>query len=164
MPAGNSPGTSATRISVPRWRYEDTTDTTPIPWSTLQANFQPPNISTAAWNAMFPNLEAQVGNTWGGFVQRLDNDAVVPGAPRREGHRPRASSGASRFSRPTASARCRRCRTAVDASVPTPGPALTVDRAFLNSIKARNQMGPFGWGWEWTDGWQRVLSVRPTAR
>ena len=20
-------------------------------------------------------------------------------------------------------------------------------------------MGPFGWGWEWTDGWQRILTV-----
>ena len=63
----------------PEVGVEDTTDTTPIPWSTLQADFQPPEISTAAWNAMFPNLEAQVGSTWGGFVQRLDNDASYLG-------------------------------------------------------------------------------------
>ena len=79
MPAGNSPGTSAYPDFDPEVGIEDTTDTTPIPWSTLQANFQPPNISTAAWNAMFPNLEAQVGNTWGGFVQRMDNDASYLG-------------------------------------------------------------------------------------
>ena len=56
----------------PEVAVELTTDTTPIPWSSLQAGFQPPYISTAAWNAMFPNLEAQVGSAWGDFVQRLD--------------------------------------------------------------------------------------------
>src|SRR5207244_2609688 len=42
---------------TPEVAVEDTTDTTPIPWSALQAQFKPPQINTTAWNAMFPNLE-----------------------------------------------------------------------------------------------------------
>ena len=45
----------------------------------LQAGFQPPNISTPAWNAIFPSLQAQVGTTWGDFVQRIDDDALYLG-------------------------------------------------------------------------------------
>src|SRR5262249_35032588 len=46
-----------------------------------------------------------------------------------------------------------------DAHAQSPGPALNVDRVFPNSIHARYLIGPFGRGWEWVDGWQRVLSV-----
>jgi RHS repeat-associated protein len=147
----------------PEVGYEDATDTTPIPWSTLQANFQPPNISTTAWNAMFPNLEAQVGNTWGNFVQRLDSDAAYLGhlgenitdlSQLWSFEVQLANGGLSPL--PTLSSN-------TDAEVSTPGPALTVNRAFPNSIQARNQLGPFGWGWEWTDGWQQVLSVENGA-
>src|SRR5262249_30715483 len=45
----------------PRLAVEETTDTTPIAWPGLQAAFQPPNLSTAAWNALFPGLQAQIG-------------------------------------------------------------------------------------------------------
>src|SRR5262249_12497855 len=46
-----------------------------------------------------------------------------------------------------------------DMGVPAPGLSLTVDRVFSNSIISRNQVGPFGEGWWWSDGWQRTLSV-----
>src|SRR5262249_39829151 len=49
--------------------------------------------------------------------------------------------------------------SATDDTVPTVGPALAVDREFPNSIIGRYQVGPFGLGWEWNDGWQRTLSV-----
>jgi YD repeat-containing protein len=142
----------------PELGIENTSDTTPIPWSTLQANFQPPNINTTAWNAMFPNLEAQVGNTWGAFVQRMDNDASYLG---HLGEKVTDLSQLWSFEVQQADGftALRTLHNDTDASVPTPGPALAVHRVFFNSIQARNQMDPFGWGWEWTDGWQRVLSV-----
>ena len=39
------------------------------------------------------------------------------------------------------------------------GPCAHRDRVFSNSIISRNQVGPFGRGWWWSDGWQRTLSV-----
>lgn len=137
---------------------EQTTDTTIIPWSSLQAGFKPPNISTPAWNALFPNLEAQVGSTWGAFVQRLDDDALYLGhlgekvndISRLWSYEVQQANGFSPVSI---------LSSATDALVPTQGPALAVTRAFPNSINARYQVGPFGRGWEWTGGWQQALSV-----
>jgi RHS repeat-associated protein len=142
----------------PEVGVEDATDSTPIPWSELQASFRPPNISTTAWNAMFPFLKAQVGNTWGGFVQRLDNDASYLG---HLGQRVIDINQlwAFEIQQVNGFSPLQTLHEDVDASAPNLGPALSVTRAFPNSIQARNQMGPFGWGWEWTDGWQRILSV-----
>ena len=145
-------------VFQPEIGVELPTDTTPIPWSSLQASFQPPNISTPAWNAMFPNLEAQLGNTWGGYVQRLDSDATylaslgekVNDLDQLWSYEVQQANGFSPVSV---------LSSAVDASVLNHGPALSVDRMFLNSINARYQTGPFGRGWEWSDGWQQVLSV-----
>jgi RHS repeat-associated protein len=142
----------------PEISVETNSDTTPIPWSTIQANFQPPSVSTAAWNAMFPNLEAQIGSSWGAFVQRLDNDASYLG------HLGENVSDLSQLwqlelQQAAGFSPVQTLSTAVDASLPTPGPALTVDRTLPNSIAARNEKGPFGMGWQWTDGWQRALSI-----
>src|SRR5262249_37712301 len=136
----------------------DVTDTTPIPWSTLQADFQPPEISTAAWNAMFPNFEAQIGNTWGEFVQRMDDDAAYLG---HLGEKVTDLSQLWAFEIQQANgfSPVQTLSSTVDMSVPTPGPALTLERALPNAIAARYQMGPFGLGWEWTADWRRVLSV-----
>ena len=40
---------------------------------------QPPGFSAAAWHAVYGNLTAQLGNTWGGYVQMLDNEAAYLG-------------------------------------------------------------------------------------
>ena len=119
---------------------------------------RPSDISPAAWDAMVPNLAAQVGNTWGGFVQRLDADASYLGhlgenvtdLSQLWSFEVQQANGFSPVSD---------LSSATDAQVPMFGLALTVDRAFPNSINSRYQMGPFGLGWEWTDGWQRVVSV-----
>src|SRR5208337_2304649 len=54
----------------------DTTNTQTIDWSPLQAGMEPGSINQSAWNAIFPILTAQLGSTWGQYVQTLDNDAV----------------------------------------------------------------------------------------
>jgi RHS repeat-associated protein len=142
----------------PEISLEDVTDTTPIDWASIQQQFQPPGVSTAAWNAVFPNLEAQIGNTWGGFVQRLDNDAAYLG---HLGEKVTDLSQLWQFEIQQAYgfSPVQTLSSAEDAAVPTPGPALMVDRALPNSLAARYAMGPFGLGWQWTAGWQRVLSV-----
>jgi len=50
--------------------------------------------------------------------------------------------------------------SSVDGAVAAPGPSLDVSRVFSNSIASRYQLGPFGLGWWWSDGWQRTLSVQ----
>ena len=43
------------------------------PW---RADLQPSFINNAAWSAVVPNLTAQLGSTWGQYVQQLDNDSI----------------------------------------------------------------------------------------
>ena len=106
---------------------------------------------------MFPNLEAQVGNTWGDFVQRLDNDATYL-AHLGEKVNDLDQLWAFEIQQANGFSPITVLSSATDAQVPTPGPALTVNRAFFNSINARYQTGSFGGGWEWTDGFTSVAS------
>ena len=62
------PGTVQFNLGV-----ADPTDT--IDWSSLKSTLQPPGVSDAAWNAIFANFTAEVGNTMGGLQTALDNDA-----------------------------------------------------------------------------------------
>jgi RHS repeat-associated protein len=142
----------------PEVGINDATDTTPIPWPTLQASFQPPNLSSAAWNAVFPYLQAQVGNTWGAFVRRIDNDALYLGHL-GENVNDLSQLWSFEVQQAVGFSPLATLHADTDAQVSTHGPALAVHRVLPNSVQARNQMGPFGWGWEWTDGWQNTLSV-----
>ncbi len=54
-------------------------DTAAIDWSSLEDSLQPPTISAAAWNIIYPNLTAEIGNTWGDYVSSLDNAAAFFG-------------------------------------------------------------------------------------
>ena len=69
--------------TYPDFQYEygveQTTDTTPIPWDTVQQEFQPADLDTTAWDAVLPGVETLVGNTWGDFVRALDDNASYLG-------------------------------------------------------------------------------------
>jgi len=39
----------------------------------------PPSLSAAAWGSIYGNLTSQLGTTWGGYVQMLDNEAAYLG-------------------------------------------------------------------------------------
>jgi RHS repeat-associated protein len=142
----------------PEVGVEASDDTTAIPWTALQAGFQPADISTPAWNALFPGLEAQIGSTWGDFVKRMDSDAAYLG---HLGEKVTDLNQLWRFEVQQANgiSPLGTLHVDIDAGVPTVGPVLAVHRAWPNSIQARNQMGPFGYGWQWADGWQRQLTV-----
>ena len=47
-----------------------------IDWSTVAPGLRSSSINAAAWNAITPALTAQLGSTWGQYVQTLDNDAA----------------------------------------------------------------------------------------
>jgi RHS repeat-associated protein len=133
-------------------------DPTPIDWSVLKDSLRPSSIAPDAWNALYPNLVAQLGSTWGQYVIRMDADATyLAGLGADVTDLGRLFSfeilQANGFSPVTTLA------TGHDLGVTAPGLALTVDRAFPNAIIGRNQVGPFGLGWWWADGWQQTLSV-----
>ena len=54
-------------------------DTTALDWSSLEASLQPPGISNTAWSAIFSGLTSQIGDTWGGYVTMLDDEASYLG-------------------------------------------------------------------------------------
>src|SRR5262249_30429854 len=51
-------------------------DPTPIDWAALQDGLQPPSIAADAWDAIYPNLTTQMGNTWGSYLAQIDTDAT----------------------------------------------------------------------------------------
>ena len=133
-------------------------NTTPIDWTSLEQSSQPPDISPTAWSAIFANLEANTGSTWGDYVQHLDGEAPYLGTLGENvtdisqlfGFEIQQADGLSPITQLGAS---------VDASVPTPGSlSLSFSRFFSPSISGRNQMGPLGLGW--SDSWQTSLAVQ----
>jgi RHS repeat-associated protein len=131
-------------------------DTQTVDWTSLQSNLQPASITTPAWNALFPNLNAQLGTTWGAYVQRLDADAQylaglgasVTDISQLFSFEIQQANGYS----PLGS-----LAGATDAVVAAPGLPLGLGRSFAPGIIARNQFGPFGWGW--SDSWHTTLTT-----
>ncbi len=151
-------GTGAGEPFLFQLSSDNAVDPTPIDWNALRDSLRPPTIAADAWSALYPNLVAQLGSTWGQYVTRMDADAAyldglgenVTDSGQLFGFEILQANG---FSPVTTLV------TATDMSVPAPGLSLAVDRVFSNSIISRNQAGPFGLGWWWADGWQRNLSV-----
>jgi RHS repeat-associated protein len=154
--------------TVPNWHYYSpytftlgvlqANNTSPVEWSSIEQSSQPPDVSSTAWSAIFANIEASTGSTWGDYVQYLDNEAQYLGTlgedvtdvsqlysfeiQQADGLSPITQLGAS-----------------VDASMPTPGSlSLSFSRFFTPSITGRNTMGPLGMGW--SDNWQTSLAVQ----
>jgi RHS repeat-associated protein len=132
-----------------------TDNTQTIDWPSLQTTFQPSTIITRAWDAVYPGLTAQLGATWGSFVQRLDADAQYLAGLGENVYELGQLTGfeieqANGFS-PLPS-----LAGGTDAAVATPGLSLNFARTFLPGIIARNQFGPFGWGW--SDSWQSTAT------
>ena len=53
----------------------DSTNTQPVDWNSLKDSLRPASLSPTAWNAIYPNLMAQLGSTWGDYVRKLAADA-----------------------------------------------------------------------------------------
>ncbi|HEY4233761.1 MAG TPA: RHS repeat-associated core domain-containing protein, partial [Lacipirellulaceae bacterium] len=136
----------------------DNTNTQAIDWTSLKSSLQPSTISDTAWNAIYPNLTAQLGSTWGQYVSRLDADAQYLGGlgedvtdlgqlfnfevQQANGYSPLAT-----------------LASATDAQVAAPGIPLTFARTFAPGILQRNQSGIFGWGW--SSSWDTSFTVDP---
>jgi hypothetical protein len=46
----------------------DAQNSQPVDWTSLKDSLRPPSLSQAIWNALYPNLTAQLGATWGSYV------------------------------------------------------------------------------------------------
>ncbi len=135
-------------------RIFDTTDNDPANWASIQSALQPAGISNAAWAAVYGNLTAQLGTTWGGYVQLLDSEASYLGQLGEDVTDvsrlwnfavQQADNGLSPVGPDLA------CVT--DDSLAMPGTlSLSFTRVSAASIASRNTMGPLGLGW--STSWQ----------
>jgi RHS repeat-associated protein len=136
----------------------DATNAVPLNLAATKDSLRPASIDPAAWDPIFANLQAQVGTTYGSYLNKLDADAAylahlgetVTDISKLWSYEIQQANGFTPIAT-LASAR--------DAAVPAPGLSLSFDRVFTNSIVGHNQEGPLGRGWAWAGGWQRTLSV-----
>jgi RHS repeat-associated protein len=122
----------------------DTTQT--IDWSSLQSPAQPLFTSTEAWNVIWTNYTAQLGNTVGTYQAELTAAASylseigqrTPNTVQLENFVLRQADNGLLGSVLT---------TDHDLSVPTPGLTLDFSRLNLQTISGRYRLGPLGRGW-----------------
>jgi RHS repeat-associated protein len=128
----------------------DTTDTQTIDWNSVGAGMRPGSINQAAWDAIFPTLTANLGSTWGQYIQTLDNDAVYLagiGEPTND-----LSQLLSFEIEKANAAYTAQTLTSVTAdSLPAPGLDLSFVQSFQQSISGRYTEGILGYGW--TTNW-----------
>ena len=118
----------------------------------------PESIAPDAWNAVASNLNALVGTEWGDYVEALANDE---NALYTLGQDTQDVSKLYNFEVAQASASLNPVQYlagSVDASVPTPGLALSFSRVYGESIVSRYKLGPLGRGW--TDNWDVSAEVQ----
>ena len=127
-------------------------DPTTIDWQLLAAQLRPGWIAADAWTAVFGNLQAQVGPTWGEYVRMLGDNALYLG---RLGEHVSSVEQLYGFELQQALGLnpVGTIASAVDASAASPGLPLTFSRSFGNTITERYAIGPFGRGWN--ASWQQ---------
>jgi RHS repeat-associated protein len=137
--------------------YYTQQDKTPADWSSLGSSLQPPGISGTAWSAIYAGLSAQLGNTWGGYVKMLDDEANYLGQL-GEDVTDVNSLWAMAVTQADGLSPATELDSSIDLSVTVPGTvSLEFDRLYQPAISSRDATGPLGFGW--TDNWQYSLSV-----
>ncbi len=141
-----------------------------IPWTgasssnnqlSLEDQMRPESIPADAWDAIWQNLSNQVGSDYGNYSMKLAADANYLYTV---GQTVSDVSSLWGFEIAQADAALNPLQSlagAVDASVPTPGLALTFSRVYGESITSRYQLGPLGRGW--TDNWDVSAETEPSG-
>jgi RHS repeat-associated protein len=134
----------------------DSTSTALVDWNAIKDSLRPPSITPEAWDAVYANLVAQVGATWGNYVRMLDDNAAYLG---RLGLRVLDVGQLLAFELQQANglSPLRYLAAGVDAAVPAPGLSLGFARVFPQSITSRYELGPLGRGW--SHSWETRLTV-----
>ena len=115
---------------------------TPVDWSGMKPDF----LSTDAWNAMIPNLEASMGTTYGSMQTVQKEDAAYL-TQQGESVTSLDQVNALEFEKAEDSLPKAILSASTDLGIPAPGLPLSLNRAFNNSIPGRYQLGSFGYGW-----------------
>ncbi len=137
-----------------------TTNSSTIDWSSLEASMRPSTINQTAWSAIFPVLTANLGSTWGQYLQTLDNDAVYLasiGEPTTD------LNALLTFEIEKANA-VYTADSLVSVTVddlPAPGMDLTFEQSFQQSISGRDTQGILGLGW--TTNWDISATTMPNG-
>ena len=131
-------------------------NTTAVDWASLKSGMRPDSIPADAWDVLWANFTAQVGATWGGYVQMLDDNAAYLG---RLGQRVLDVGQllVFEFQQADGLSPIRTLASAVDVADDAPGLSLSFARVFPEPISQRYQLGPLGRGW--SHNWQMSLSV-----
>ena len=126
-----------------------------IDWDSLRDGMKPSTLSADAWDALWIGFTKHIGNTWGNYVQTLDNNASYLG---RLGLRVVDVGELLQFELLQADGigPVRTLSSVVDAAVETPGLPLVFARSCASGISQRNQVGPLGRGW--AHNWQLSLN------
>ena len=104
----------------------------------------------AAWNAITPTLAAQLGSTWGQYVQTLDNDAsYLAGIGEPTSDLNQLLSFEIEKANAAYTAQTLASVTADD--LPAPGMDLTFVQSYQQPISGRYTQGILGFGW--TTNW-----------
>jgi RHS repeat-associated protein len=127
----------------------DTTNSTTIDWSSMEASMRPGTINTTAWNAIFPVLTANLGSTWGQYLQTLDNDAYYL-ASLGESTDNLNDLLAFEIEKANAGYIGHTLVSVSPDALPAPGLPLTFQQSFQGSISGRYTKGILGLGWTTT--------------
>ncbi|WP_175517724.1 RHS repeat-associated core domain-containing protein [Planctomicrobium piriforme] len=132
----------------------DQQDSAPLDLS----NVRPDWIPEDAWVGILANLQAQLGTTWGTYLQAVNQDAVYLS---RFGQNVHDLHELYQFelNKAIGLSPLGSLATAVDASAPSAGLTLSFGRTFGNTITSRYHEGIFGRGWD--ADWQFSLEQLP---
>jgi RHS repeat-associated protein len=128
----------------------DSSNPATIDWNALKSSLEPSYINSAAWNALFPTLIAQLGATWGQYVAQLDSDATYlagVGEPTNDIEQLLYFE----IEKANASYTDQTPVVITADSLPAPGLDLTFVQTFNESISGRYTTGILGYGW--TTNW-----------
>ncbi|MFI5458474.1 MAG: SdrD B-like domain-containing protein [Isosphaerales bacterium] len=122
----------------------------PIDWPSVAPGVRPSSINVAAWDAITPLLAAQIGSTWGQYVQTLDNDAAYLagiGEPTTD----LSQLLSFEVEKANAAFTAQTLVSVTPDSLPAPGLNLSFTQSFQASISDRYTSGILGFGW--TTNW-----------
>jgi len=159
-------------------------DTTPIDWASLKDQMRPDYVRPDAWDAVWANFTAQVGNTWGDYLSMLAENANFLGSlgclddthwilytavddvnidplvlppPRPSVITDMTKLLAFEFRQADGLSPIAYLAQNVDTVVTAPGLPIVFSRAYAQPISRRFELGTLGRGW--THNWQYLLTV-----
>ena len=136
----------------------DSTDA--FDWEAMKSQLRPESIDGSAWDVVYANLEQQVGTTWGAYVAMLSENARYLDRLGRETNDV-AALWQFEVYQATGLSVSPDLGHVIDIEVDAPGMPIQFGREIFSTLDTRYEVGPLGFGWHWSGGWQSHLVVEP---